>query len=540
MHSEGHVYFNWSAFIREFLYNFFNLFALPIILYCENKSGAESRYYWPANWGLFGLISFFQVVAYFYINGVYAAYHNADVSYSLVILVYNVIYISRISVIAIKWAYLPPQIFVMMRKKKLTQQQLQMIHLLSGWVGRQNKTGLAREIGQCCARLELDINKLKLCFRDERKQQLKSNNLCLRRTASTYVTYGNLLIPYVVFCASRYVVKWANVWKYTAIITSPLICSLPLIARIVQFNNLQHFMQYISMYGAVWYVAFLIFTSINLTTLVSFAAVIALDFKRRYQFVRFSTRLIELKKDAFGGFVNYTNYKQHLFPEYVVTEEGKKELKRSEIQTLDLSDAETMYNWSLLRAFFLDFGLRFLRREEAILGYFTLSIVVIVVSYLTLLYLQIIEANYWESSFVVMSSFAVLTPAFAALRYATRINQKVAEQRSILADKRLRLENEKTNMINNMNKLNVDMCGDEDDNMDISQHIEASATSIGRASVMLEKIMKMLEVDRFRIRLLGYPIDTTVTGIIAAIVGTIGFLVARLLLGSKVQGLPDT
>ena len=39
-----------------------------------------------------------------------------------------------------------------------------MIHLLGGWIG-VHSAGLAREIGQCCARLELDINKLVFKFK---------------------------------------------------------------------------------------------------------------------------------------------------------------------------------------------------------------------------------------------------------------------------------------------------------------------------------------------------------------------------------------
>ena len=41
-----------------------------------------------------------------------------------------------------------------------------MIHLLGGWIGIHS-VGIAREIGQCCARLEMDINKLVFKFKDD-------------------------------------------------------------------------------------------------------------------------------------------------------------------------------------------------------------------------------------------------------------------------------------------------------------------------------------------------------------------------------------
>ena len=557
INSEGHVFFNWGAFFREYIYNFFNAFLLPIMLWNEGKSGVQSRLYWPCEWkNWYGWMSLGQVISFFYINILYVLFvqyqdHQVSNNYLLTVIVYDIVYLTRIGIIAIKWAYLPPQIFPMMRKKRLSTDQFAMIHLLSGWVSHENKTGLAREIGQCCARLELDINKLKFAFRDERRQKMKSDNLCLRRRCSTYETYGNLLIPYIVFCASRAVSKWTKSFQYFAFISSPIICICPLAARIVEFPSFIEFKNAVGIYGIIWYIFCWMFMVQNLMTLILFCSVIALDFKRRYQFVRFSTRLIELKKNAFDGFIK-SDYKHHLFPHNTNTKQDKQMLESAVIQTLDLSDAETMYNWSQLRAFFLDFGLRFLRREEAILGWSTLSILFIVGFYFTCLYAEIITPNYWEVAFVILSSTSVLFPAFSAIRYATRINQKVSEQRSILADKRLRLEKERSSVdeetirqINTIRNIqSVLESEDDDDRLDddasVNQQIEATAASIGRASLMLEKIVKLLEVDRFRIRLLGYSIDTTVTGIIAAVVGTVGFLVARLVLGSEVEGLPDT
>lgn len=556
IYSEGHVYFNWGAFIREFMYNFFHVLILPIILWNEGISGAKSRLYWPCTWGFYGYLSMVQVLGFFYINILYfgfiVEYEKAS-RYSLAVFVYNILYLSRIAVVAIKWAYLPPQIFTMMRRKPLTEEQFSMIHLLSGWVNHENKTGLAREIGQCCARLELDINKLKFAFRDERRQKLKSDNLCLRRRCATYVTYGNLLIPYIVFCASKQLYKSNKKLRLFAMVASPFICMCPLAARVVEFDNIHDFKEDVSIWGMLWFFLCWLNMSQNLMTLIQFCSVIALDFKRRYQFVRFSTRLIELKRDAFAGLMS-KDYKPHLFPNCAKTKQGRKMLESAVIQTLDLSDAETMYNWNLIRTFFLDFGLRFLKREEAVLGYFTLSMLFIIAFYFTIVSTAVLQPNYWDITFIITSSVSVLTPAFGALRFATRINQKVSEQRSILADKRLRLENEKASvdentvremntmrgMMNMANMMGSDDEENEDNEQDLTTQIEATAASIGRASLMLEKIIKLLEVDKFTIKLLGYPIDTTVTGIIAAIVGAVGFLVARLVLGDELEGLPDT
>ena len=386
-----------------------------------------------------------------------------------------------------------------------------------------------------------DINALKFVFRNEQTQRTKSLQLCLRRKSGTYTTYGNLLIPYVVFCASRHVARWSKVIKYFACLMSPITCSFPIIARLLEFESFAEFVDEVGMYqtGVVWYFICFISMTYNLMLLIEFCCVVALDFKRRYQFVRFSTRLIELNKNAFEGFVNYTDYKEHLFPNCAATKQGRKALKSSIIQTLDLSDAETMYNWSKLRAFFLDFGLRFLRREEAILGYFVLSIFLIVAFYFTMLYLEMTAINLMETAFVIMSSLAVLSPAFIALRYATKINEKVNEQRHILADKRLRLENERSLILIDDNGQKKVLSEDQNEDDNDHQIERATPASIGRASVMLEKIMKIMEVDRFRIRLLGYPIDTTVTGIVAFVVGAIGFLVARLILQDRAEGIPD-
>ena len=106
---------------------------------------------------------------------------------------------------------------------------------------------------------------------------------------------------------------------------------------------------------------------------------------------------------------------EHLFPLNIDESKSKEQQKayvechkealdHAKLETLDLSDATTMYNWSLLRAFFLDFGLRFLKREEAVLGTFLLFMLIIVVVYLSLLYGGM-EVDMYDAVFVICSSF---------------------------------------------------------------------------------------------------------------------------------------
>jgi len=110
-----------------------------------------------------------------------------------------------------------------------------------------------------------------------------------------------------------------------------------------------------------------------------------------------------------------------------------------------------------------------------------------------------------------LSTFAILIPGFWSLRYAEQINNKLAQQRLILADKRLRLCNQ---------RFHLEQEG----------HPQVRA---GRSILIMEKIIRMLEYEKYRIRVLGYEIDTTVTGIFAAVLGSVGFTAARLLLKSN-------
>ena len=222
------------------------------------------------------------------------------------------------------------------------------------------------------------------------------------------------------------------------------------------------------------------------------------------------------------------------------TAEKRRALDDAVIETLDLSDATTMYNWSLLRAFFLDFGLRFLKREEAVLGFFVLSMLIIMGYYCSIVYFDPDFFDPWDAAFICCSSCAVLYPALSALRMATRINLKMQQQKTILADKRLRLENEKGKVDaeyvratrERLRTLSVEESAEQ-----MQRQIERTEEGLKKGSEMLAAIVALLDADKFRIRMLGYEIDTTVTGIIAAVVAAVGYTVARLLLGSKGEGL---
>ena len=52
-------------------------------------------------------------------------------SYVMLLLIFNVAHVLRITVIAIKWAYLPSTIFEIMRKRRLTDQQVDSLFIPS-------------------------------------------------------------------------------------------------------------------------------------------------------------------------------------------------------------------------------------------------------------------------------------------------------------------------------------------------------------------------------------------------------------------------
>ena len=105
-----------------------HVYGLPLIWYFEGKSGVQSRQYYPPEWGLNGWLAFFQATTFWFVNFGYAypwpdASPQIKFSNSLLVLVFNVLYASRITVVAIKWAYLPKSIFPLMRRKPLTAEQ---------------------------------------------------------------------------------------------------------------------------------------------------------------------------------------------------------------------------------------------------------------------------------------------------------------------------------------------------------------------------------------------------------------------------------
>jgi len=517
--SEGHVYFNTSAFIREWIYNFFHILILPVIIYYEGISGAKSRLYYgflcPFNYHAFlGLI---YSLMFWFINIVYWMYLDAD-NYSLDMIIFNTLHILRISIVSVKWAYLPPKIFDIMRQRPLTVDQFAMIHFLGGWI-RCHPISMAREIGQSCARLELDVYKLKFKFRDQKKDfstkkktQLNLYNMCMCPKRSEYITYGNLLIPYMVYTttktlesASHYIGKILN-------ILSPVMLILLVAGRTKAFIGIDNDYK-MSLIEYIWLISFIFNASQSLKTLALFSIVIALDFRRRYIFTRFCTALIQPTKRLFKNPKDQTSFKAHMFPN--LQENDKNNLKSAILCTLELGDPVSVYNWSLLRSFFLDFGLRFLRREEAALSLFIIAILIIDGFYLSMLWFGIYKSiNWFQLGFILLLTVATMVPTFLSLQYAGEINQKVTEQTAILADKRLKLNYDKNEY--NINSLEY-------------KNAEQSV-------IIMSNVINKLNSDNFALRLFGWRIDYTVTGIFAAILGSVGFAVGRLALG----GEPET
>ena len=194
-----------------------------------------------------------------------------------------------------------------------------MIHFRTGWVSHQNQSGLAREIGQCCARLEMDLNAMSFKFRDD--QNWTSKSKLTVRECNTFTTYGNLLIPYLVFCGSRDLSKRLVLRRYISLIGAPVIVGIHVFGRqIARYDTYADFQAGISNDADAptaldwftycsWYFLVWLCTSLNLSIVIMFSSVAELDFKRRYGFIRFCTRLIELKKSAFKGYVRYPDHK---------------------------------------------------------------------------------------------------------------------------------------------------------------------------------------------------------------------------------------
>ena len=454
-----------------------------------------------------------------------------------------------------------------------------MIHLLGGWIGI-HAAGIAREIGQCCARLELDINKLSFKFKDDpelhepktkKDSKQHSNNsknqykykkqntrsvleqeeqeepdcsfFCGRR--DTFITYGNLLIPYIVFLSSHYLKSFTKRFIMFANIYSPLVLMLPSIGAIIRIvgNNSDDNDENDEMTdgdGEDWiiilewfyFVCVSFVLMITLSMLILFASVIAFDFRRRYYLIVFLTRLIQPGRYSFEPEYmenvesGRLKHKPHLFPNDWL--HNNDSIKLCKLETLDLTDATTIYNWSRLRAFFLDFGLRFLRREEAILSVCTIEMLVVCIFYFSMIYFDVVPIRIYEVLTVFLSAFGVFVPSFVSLRVAEQINHRLAQQRSILADKRLTLSHE----MYHLDDITIDHVTSGKSNKNRKKNAKIMLENSTKASQMMTQVIKLLEFEKFRIRMLGYEINTTVTGVFAFVLGSVGFACARLLTAS--------
>ena len=98
-------------------------------------------------------------------------------------------------------------------------------------------------------------------------------------------------------------------------------------------------------------------------------------------------------------------------------------------------------------------------------------------------------------------------PLFFSLAFADKINEKLIKQRYIMAQTMLQLKHEENHR---------------------PAGSKCSPKMINRSVSLMQSILTMMQNDKFQIRLLGYNIDATVTGIIATVIGSAGFAVARL------------
>ena len=120
------VEFDWTAFAREFCYNYFHWLILPLIIYNEGWTGARSRVYYGFDFGKRYVIQSGIVNLLIWIcNIVYFAAFSKKLQreYLLDLFMFNAFHIARVMVIAIKWGYLPSAIFEVMRQQVLTQEQ---------------------------------------------------------------------------------------------------------------------------------------------------------------------------------------------------------------------------------------------------------------------------------------------------------------------------------------------------------------------------------------------------------------------------------
>ena len=333
---------------------------------------------------------------------------------------------------------------------------------------------------------------------------------------------GNLLIPYIVYVSSCVVkIKTKKLNTLTNIYV-PVVIGLSIMSRVPAIIRLinEEKMKYNGETFAEWFflICFTWIAAFSLRSLILFCSVVAADFRRRYYLVRFLTKLLQPGRHAFHKYFRTLENGQLIHPPHLFPndwEHNRELLESCSLETLDLTDAITVYNWSRLRAFLLDFGLRFLRREEGALSIFTVEMAAICLFYFSMIYFEVIEIDAFETLFVFFAAFGVFAPAFWSLRTAEQINHLLIVQRSILADKRLRIAHEYYHL---------------EDDKSISKNMAKKMFEDSRKSAeMMHHIVRLIEFEKFRIRLLGYEIDTTVTGVFAFVLGSVGFACARLM-----------
>ena len=93
-------------------------------------------------------------------------------------------------------------------------------------------------------------------------------------------------------------------------------------------------------------------------------------------------------------------------------------------------------------------------------------------------------------------------------RYAETLNRELVKQRHILADKCLKLHNESVTWGDNcpMDRQMIDRC-----------------------VLVMESVLRSMNCERFAVKLFGIPIDTSVTGVLAAVGGAVGFACVRFI-----------
>lgn len=125
--SEGNVKFDWTTFGREYIYNYFHWFVLPLVVYNEKWTGARSRVYWGRNFGnTAALKAGLMNLLIWFCNALFVFTFTPQMrqDYLLEIFSLNLFHAARCCIVAVKWGYQPPAIFEMMRRQVLTPEQV--------------------------------------------------------------------------------------------------------------------------------------------------------------------------------------------------------------------------------------------------------------------------------------------------------------------------------------------------------------------------------------------------------------------------------